>query len=130
MPTVIVVDGFAVRVNILEDGEGGARSRYQGSSGVWIRLHRDDASLMTMGGREKATRAEAGFTSERPEGRPSCVKGCGVNRGQRRSRSSWHLANLSDFTSALAQPLPSAAKCAIIGARRGVRESFPHHLDG
>jgi len=59
VPTVIVVDGFAVRVNIVEDGEGPHVHVVKGGREYRIRLHHGDVSLMTMGGREKTTRAEA-----------------------------------------------------------------------
>jgi hypothetical protein len=59
MPTVIVVDGFAVRVNIVEDGEGPHVHVVKGGREYRVRLLRGDAILLTMGGREKVTRAEA-----------------------------------------------------------------------
>jgi hypothetical protein len=59
MPTAIVVDGFAVRVNIIEDGEGSHVHIVKGGREYRVQLLADDAKLMTMGGREKTTRAEA-----------------------------------------------------------------------
>jgi hypothetical protein len=59
MPTVAIVDGFAVRVNIVEDGEGAHVHVVKGGREYRVRLLPDDARLMTMGGREKVTRAEA-----------------------------------------------------------------------
>ena len=58
MPTVIVVDGFAVRVNIDEDGEGPHVHVIKGGREYRVRIHRDGATLMTIGGYEKATRSE------------------------------------------------------------------------
>lgn len=59
MPTVIVVDGFAVRVNIVEDGDGPHVHIVKGGREYRVQLLSNDAKLMTMGGREKTTRAEA-----------------------------------------------------------------------
>ena len=59
MPTVAVVDGFVIRVNIVEDGEGPHVHVVKGGREYRVRLLRRDAELMTMGGREKVTRAEA-----------------------------------------------------------------------
>lgn len=59
MPTVIVVEGFAVRVNILEDGEGPHVHVIKGGREYRVQLLETDAKLMTVGGREKATQAEA-----------------------------------------------------------------------
>ena len=59
MPTVIVVDGFAVRVNIDEDGEGPHVHVFKGAREYRIRILGDGALLMTIGGHEKATRSEA-----------------------------------------------------------------------
>jgi hypothetical protein len=59
MPTVIVIAGFAVRVNIVEDGEGPHVHVVKGGREYRVELLLEDARLMTMGGREKTTRAEA-----------------------------------------------------------------------
>jgi hypothetical protein len=59
MPTVIVVDGFAVRVNIVEDGEGPHVHVVKDGREDRVQLLSEDARLMTMGGREKTTLAEA-----------------------------------------------------------------------
>jgi hypothetical protein len=59
MPTVIVADGFAVRVNIVEDGEGPHVHVIKGGREYRVRLLRDGALLMTIGGYEKATGSEA-----------------------------------------------------------------------
>jgi hypothetical protein len=59
MLTVIVVDGFAVRVNIVEDGEGPHVHVVKGGREYRVQLLFEDARLMTMGGREKTTQAEA-----------------------------------------------------------------------
>ena len=59
MPTVAVVDGFAIRINIVEDGEGPHVHVVKGGREYRVRLLHGDAELMTMGGREKGTRAEA-----------------------------------------------------------------------
>jgi hypothetical protein len=58
MPTVIVVDGFAVRVDIDEDGEGPHVHVIKGGREYRVRILRDGALLMTIGGCEKATRSE------------------------------------------------------------------------
>jgi hypothetical protein len=64
MPTVIVVDGFAVRVNMVEDGDGPHVHIVKGGCEYRVQLLSEDAKLMTMGGREKTTRAEAGRAVE------------------------------------------------------------------
>jgi hypothetical protein len=59
MPTVILVDGFAVRINIDEDGERPYVHVIKGAREYRVRILRDGALLMTIGGYEKATRSEA-----------------------------------------------------------------------
>ena len=59
MPTVTFVDGFAVRINIIEDGDGPHVHVVKGGREYRVQLLRDGAKLLTMGGREKVTRAEA-----------------------------------------------------------------------
>jgi len=59
MPTVIVAAGFAVRVNIDEDGEGPHVHVIKGGREYRVRILRDGALLMTIGGYVKATRSEA-----------------------------------------------------------------------
>jgi hypothetical protein len=59
MPTIAVVNGFAIRVNIVEDGEGPHVHVIKGGREYRVLLLRDGARLMTMGGREKPTHAEA-----------------------------------------------------------------------
>jgi hypothetical protein len=59
MPTVTVVDGFAIRVNIVEDGEAPHVHVIKGGREYRVRLLSDGAQLMTMGGRERTTKAEA-----------------------------------------------------------------------
>jgi len=53
VPTIAVVDGFAVRVNIVEDGDGPHVHVIKGRREYRVQLLLDDAKLMTMGGREK-----------------------------------------------------------------------------
>jgi hypothetical protein len=64
MLTVIVVDGFAVRVNIVEDGEGPHVHVVKDGREDRVQLLSEDARLMTMGGREKTTQAKARRTVE------------------------------------------------------------------
>jgi hypothetical protein len=59
IPTVILVDGFAVRVYMVEDGEGPHVHVVKGGREYRVRLLEDEVALMTFGGREKVTRAEA-----------------------------------------------------------------------
>ena len=90
MPTVTVVDGFAVRVNIVENGEGPHVHVVKGGREYRVRLLRDGARLMTMGGREKVTRAEARRPSASSKitwlpvgrgGRNGTTKATGTNGG-------------------------------------------------
>ena len=59
MPTVVVFRGFRVRVHFVEDGEGPHVHVFKGGREYRIRLLSHAAVLMTDGGREKATAAEA-----------------------------------------------------------------------
>jgi hypothetical protein len=59
MPTLAVINGFALRVNIVEDGEGPHVHVVKGGREYRVRILHDDAQLMTMGGREKTTQTEA-----------------------------------------------------------------------
>jgi hypothetical protein len=54
-----VVEGFAIRVKIVEDAESPHVHVVKGGREYRVRLRHRDASLMTMGGRKKVTRAEA-----------------------------------------------------------------------
>jgi hypothetical protein len=56
MPTTIVVDGFAVRVNVVE---GPHVHVIKGGREYRVRILHDGARLMMIGGYEKATRSEA-----------------------------------------------------------------------
>jgi len=59
LPTVALIRGFAVRVNRVEDGQGPHVHVVKGGREYRIRILAADAQLMTAGGREKVTRAEA-----------------------------------------------------------------------
>lgn len=59
MPTVAVVDGYAVRVNIVEDGDSPHVHVVKGGREYRVQLLNAGARLMTMGGRERTTQAEA-----------------------------------------------------------------------
>lgn len=54
-----MVDGFAIRVYIVENGETPHVHVIKGGREYRIRLLNDGAQLMTVGGREKTTLAEA-----------------------------------------------------------------------
>lgn len=59
MPTVVLIRGFRVRVHFNEDGEAPHVHVFKDGREYRVRLLDDGAELMTVGGHEKCTAAEA-----------------------------------------------------------------------
>ncbi len=59
MPTVVVVRGFRVRVHFNEDGDPPHVHVFKGGREYRVHLLDDGAALLTAGGRENCTAAEA-----------------------------------------------------------------------
>ncbi len=59
MPTVVTARGFAVRVNLIEDGDGPHVHVYKGGREYRVQLMSNGGKVLTSGGRERTTRSEA-----------------------------------------------------------------------